>query len=161
MKNVLIFCFPLVLYTFSCKEDNTIAENSNPDPNQDMIAKVVSITVTGEENEYLFSVGVNSPDTGCSQYADWWEVISEDGNLIYRRVLAHSHVNEQPFIRSGGPVTIKKDQKVYVRVHMNTSGYSNAIFAGDVLGGFIESTLDKTFASQLASMQPLPDGCAF
>ncbi len=161
MKNVLIFCFPLVLYTFSCKEDNTIAENSNPDPNQDMIAKVVSITVTGEENEYLFSVGVNSPDTGCSQYADWWEVISEDGNLIYRRVLAHSHVNEQPFIRSGGPVTIKKDQKVYVRVHMNTSGYSNAIFAGDFLGGFIESTLDKTFASQLATMQPLPDGCAF
>ncbi|GAA4278722.1 hypothetical protein GCM10022259_34470 [Aquimarina mytili] len=151
----------MILYTFSCKEDNTTAENNIPDMNIIEVVKVMSVVATGEENKYTFSVGVQSPDTGCNQYANWWEVISEEGDLIYRRILAHSHVDEQPFVRSGGPVAITKDQKVFVRVHMNTTGYSDNIFAGSVQNGFQESILDKTFASQLETMQPLPNGCAF
>ncbi|MEW7292053.1 hypothetical protein [Aquimarina sp. 2304DJ70-9] len=161
MKNILIFWFPLILYIFSCKEDNNVGGITIPDTNESAIAEVISVSVTGDENEYTFSVGIKSPDTGCNQYANWWEVISEEGNLVYRRILAHSHVNEQPFVRSGSPVTIKKDQVVYVRVHMNTSGYSDQVFKGNVETGFQKNILDKTFANQLETMRPLPSGCAF
>ena len=71
-------------------------------------AEVLSVNPNGEPGNYSFSVTISSPDEGCSQYADWWEVISLDGELVYRRVLHHSHVAEQPFTRSGGPVPIKE-----------------------------------------------------
>ena len=124
-------------------------------------AKIVSVTTSGSENKYNFSVGISSPDKGCDQYANWWEVISEDGELIYRRILAHSHVNEQPFIRSGGDVPIHKDQIVIIRVHMNTSGYSSFAFRGSVTSGFNEFKTEENFAASLANQAPLPTGCAF
>jgi len=124
-------------------------------------AKIVSVTTSGSENKYNFSVGISSPDKGCDQYANWWEVISEDGELIYRRILAHSHVNEQPFIRSGGDVSIKKDEIVIIRVHMNTSGYSSIAFRGSVTSGFNEFKIEENFAASLANKAPLPTGCAF
>lgn len=159
MKSTLFIFLPFLLYIMSCKEDNSISQNL--DNNSDNEAKVTSVSVTGSENEYSFSVGIQSPDKGCNQYTDWWEVVSEDEKLIYRRVLAHSHVNEQPFIRSGGPVKIKKEQKVHIRVHMNTAGYSTKIYTGSVAKGFKKSTLDNTFASNLETIEPLPNGCAF
>ena len=58
------------------------------------LASVTEISWTGEEHNYTFSVTLRSPDTGCEQYADWWEIIDLEGNLIYRRILGHSHVNE-------------------------------------------------------------------
>ena len=76
-------------------------------------AYVRSVSASGEANAYRFSVEISSPDLGCEQYADWWEVVDEDGELIYRRVLAHSHVSEQPFTRSGGPIDIDADQVEY------------------------------------------------
>jgi len=63
-------------------------------------AKIISVEVSGVPDNYTFNVGVSSPDTGCDQYADWWEVITEEGELIHRRILAHSHVTEQPFVTS-------------------------------------------------------------
>ncbi len=159
MKNIVILCLPLVLYIISCKEDNgTIGNDTSITGDK---AEISSVSVSGEENKYSFSVGIKSPDKGCNQYADWWEVVSEDGELLYRRILAHSHVSEQPFVRSGGPVPIKKDQIVYVRAHMNTSKYGDKVFKGSVVEGFIESTLASEFADNLETKQPLPDGCAF
>ncbi|WP_160112268.1 hypothetical protein [Aquimarina sp. AU58] len=160
MKNMLILCLPIMLYILSCKEDsnNTGDVVTDADDNK---AEIISVEVTGEEGKYSFNVGIKSPDKGCNQYADWWEVISEDGELFYRRILGHSHVSEQPFVRSGGPVPIKKDQIVYVRAHMNTSKYGDKVFKGSVAVGFTESTLESEFADNLGTKQPLPDGCAF
>ncbi|GAA4271515.1 hypothetical protein GCM10022258_08090 [Aquimarina gracilis] len=138
-----------------------MASNESPDVNNGAQAEIVSVSVTGGENGYTFNVGIKSPDTGCNQYSDWWEVISEDGKLLYRRILAHSHVNEQPFIRSGGPVNITKNQMVYIRAHMNTSGYGEIVFKGSVEAGFTKNSLDKTFANPLETTDPLPSGCAF
>jgi hypothetical protein len=117
--------------------------------------------VRGDAGAYQFSVGIESPDTGCDQYADWWEVVSEDGALIYRRVLLHSHVGEQPFVRSGGPAAIEADTVVWVRAHMHPGGYGGAAFRGSVQEGFQETELSADFAADLAGEEPLPDGCAF
>ena len=122
---------------------------------------VTSVSIAGKPNAYSFSVGIQSADTGCEQYADWWEVLTPTGDLIYRRILQHSHVEEQPFIRSGGPIAINENTEVIVRGHMNTSGYGEVAFQGTVKNGFKMKTLPKGFAFHLAKKTPLPDGCAF
>ena len=125
------------------------------------IANVLSVQVTGTSNAYQFNVKISSPDTGCEQYADWWEVLGEDGQLLYRRVLLHSHVDEQPFTRSGGPVPIAANTIVYVRAHMNIGGYGGDILKGTVESGFNSVVLPSDFASDVESQQPLPGGCDF
>jgi hypothetical protein len=125
------------------------------------VATIVSVTSSGNENNFTFNVGISSPDTGCAQYADWWEVITEDGALLYRRILAHSHVNEQPFVRSGGTIPIGSNDTVIIRAHMNNSGYATAAYIGSVEDGFAATTLADNFAQNLATTAPLPDGCAF
>lgn len=124
-------------------------------------AAVTAVTVNGNPGSYTFSVTVVSPDTGCNQYADWWEVISADGDLIYRRILTHSHVNEQPFTRSGGPVAITATDQVIVRAHMNSVGYGELAFTGNVEQGLVADSIDSSLAEVLEIADPLPDGCAF
>jgi len=162
MKNVILrktytVAFVLVLF-LSCGSTN---EETSLTPQKDGFATIVSVDVSDSENEYTFKVGVQSPDKGCSQYANWWEVLSENGDLIYRRILGHSHVNEQPFVRSGGTVDIAKDQIVIVRAHMNTSGYGIQTFKGSVANGFTSFATETDFAKALEQQQPLPSGCAF
>jgi hypothetical protein len=130
-------------------------------PEDTIIADVLTVEVTGNPGAFRFSVEIQSPDLGCNQYADWWEVVDEDGNLLYRRILVHSHVDEQPFIRSGGPIAIDADQVVWVRAHMNSTGYGGSALKGSVQGGFFLSELSPDFAPDLADTPPLPDGCAF
>lgn len=125
------------------------------------LADVLEVQATGAPSAYQFEVKVSGPDTGCDQYADWWEVLSEDGQLIYRRVLLHSHVGEQPFTRSGGPVQIAEDTVVFVRAHMNTSGYGGSALKGSVAVGFEPVQLEADFAPDVESQPPLPEDCAF
>lgn len=125
------------------------------------IAQVLKVEPTGEPNNYTFAVTVTSPDTGCDRYADWWEVITPEGELVYRRVLLHSHVTEQPFRRTGRTVKIPPQQKVIVRVHMFPDGYSSMAQEGTVKSGFSAVTLPSKFADSLATVEPLPKNCAF
>jgi len=124
-------------------------------------ADVMAVEVTGQPNAYQFNVQVSSPDTGCDQYADWWEVLSDDGQLLYRRVLLHSHVNEQPFTRSGGPVSIDENIVVIVRAHMNTGGYGGAALRGSASSGFETVQFESGFAEDVEALPPLPEDCAF
>jgi len=87
--------------------------------------------------------------------------VSTDGKLVYRRVLLHSHVDEQPFTRSGGPVPVQSDTVVWVRAHMNSSGYIGMAFEGPVKTGFQQAVPDAKFAAGLAKQPPLPDGFDF
>lgn len=151
-----------LLFITSCSSDeNRTQEEMQADDNSTLKASIVSVSSSGEAGNYTFSVGISSQDTGCAQYANWWEVITEDGTLIYRRILAHSHVNEQPFVRSGGTVSIAANQVVIVRAHMNSSGYGTIVFKGSVEAGFIEDTVAADFAEELATQQPLPNNCTF
>lgn len=125
------------------------------------VADVLSVKVSGKTNAYQFSVEIKSPDTGCDQYADWWEVLTEKGELVYRRILAHSHTTEQPFVRSGGPVAIEPEAVVIVRAHMHPEGYGGKAMKGSVQTGFEEVELAADFANEVETAPPQPDGCAF
>jgi hypothetical protein len=122
-------------------------------------ARVTAVKTSGAPGAYTFLVTVASNDTGCSHYADWWEVLDERAHLVYRRVLLHDHADEQPFTRDGGPVVVSADQTVTVRVHMNTSGYSPSALRGSVTAGFTPVELPDSFAAGLAKQPPLPDVC--
>ena len=135
-----------------------VAEAENADG---AMATVEQVAVTGSEQAYTLTVTLASPDTGCDQYADWWEVITPEGDLIYRRILVHSHVDEQPFTRSGGPVEITADQTVIVRGHMHPSGYGDQAMTGSVAEGFTITTVALDFAQDLALAPPLPQDCTF
>jgi hypothetical protein len=124
-------------------------------------ADVIAVETGGASGAYQLNVTIMSPDTGCAQYADWWEVVGEDGRLLYRRVLAHSHADEQPFARSGGPVPIQPDTVVWVRAHMHPGGYGGQAMKGSITSGFRSEELRADFAAALAKQSPLPDGCAF
>ena len=129
--------------------------------NSQTMAHILSAQASGESSNYFFTVTIQSPDLGCNQYANWWEVLSESGDLLYRRILTHSHVNEQPFSRMGGAIPITSDEPVYIRAHMNTAGYGGMAFHGTVESGFFPIALSADFASALATSAPLPAGCDF
>lgn len=64
-------------------------------------ADVVDVQVSGSGGSYNFSVTVRHADEGWEHFANRWEVVGQDGTVYGTRVLAHPHVNEQPFTRSG------------------------------------------------------------
>jgi hypothetical protein len=123
-------------------------------------ADVTAVEVAGGPGAYTFSVTVRSDDQGCTRYADWWEVLAADGRLLYRRVLLHSHTDEQPFTRSGGPVPAKSRDTVYVRAHLSTTGYGGAVFKGSPGGGFARDPAPPRLPDH-SRTSPLPEGCAF
>lgn len=153
-------------------EEGDAEETDAPtsDATNDVYAHVTAVSVSGSPGAYTFSVSVESADTGCEQFADWWEVASEDGTLLYRRILAHSHTDENgttdpdapgnTFTRSGGPVDVASDATVIVRAHMNTVGYVGRVMRGSTAGDFASVDLPD-FAPELAEQDPLPTGCAF
>ena len=124
-------------------------------------ADITAVRVHGSSGAYEFEVEIVSPDTGCQQYADWWEIVGADGRLLYRRILEHSHADEQPFARRGGPVPIDSDTIVWVRAHLSTTGYGGVAFKGSPAGGFVRAAPAPDFAAALARQPPLPKGCAF
>jgi len=145
-------------------QEPTATASPSPEPTQPTggpSANVIAVQTSGSPNAYQFSVTVSSPDQGCQQYADWWEVLSSDGELLYRRILLHSHTTEQPFTRQGGPVPISADTVVWVRAHMNTGNYGGTAFMGSVQEGFQQAVLSPDFASDVETQAPLPEGCDF
>ena len=162
---ILLLLFALWMTCCSSTDDsidpNIGMEKEEMQETTEGVAQVTDVSVSGEENQYTFSVTISSPDLGCRQYADWWEIIDLDGNLIYRRILAHSHVNEQPFTRSGASIDIDSETVIYIRAHMNTTSYGSKVFKGSISAGFIAAQLDSEFAEGLTEVNPLPDKCAF
>lgn len=135
------------------------ADSETPSDNTST-ANVTAVTATGDANAYTFAVTLASPDTGCEQYADWWEVLDADGTLLYRRILGHSHVDEQPFTRTGGPVAVEPDQVVFVRAHMNNGGFGQ-VLTGTAADGFSEARALPEIAASVEAAAPQPTDCAF
>ena len=156
-----LFCIMITFLSACQTSDSNLEIDPITPKNTSTQARVISVVATGTANNYVFNVGISSPDLGCNQYANWWEVITESGKLVYRRVLGHSHVNEQPFVRAGGTININANENVIIRAHMNTTGYGNKAFTGSVKNGFKAVVLKPNFMPQTAQLPPLPSGCAF
>ena len=161
----IIFCVLLIVF-FACKSDlNAEIEPEVDNPSDtlmtDQQAIVTQVETSGQDSSFQFKVTLKSPDTGCDQYANWWEVVSPEGELIYRRILAHSHVNEQPFTRSGGPVAVNMADSLIIRGHMDAAGYGTQAFAGSIADGFVSITTEPDFAKDLEEAQPQPNPCQF
>jgi len=82
----------------------------------------VDLIETGER-VYTFNVTVAHADEGWDHYADRWEIVAPDGNILATRVLLHPHVDEQPFTRSLAEVVVPEGiDVVEVRAHDSVHG---------------------------------------
>lgn len=95
-------------------------------------ADVVHVrAVESEDGTWTFHVTVEHPDTGWEDYADGWDVVTPDGEVLkpdpeseFTRTLLHPHVEEQPFTRSQSGIVIPEGvTKVRVRAHDLVDGY--------------------------------------
>ena len=99
-------CFMLVML---CPVDRVFAGE----------ADVVAVEARqGSDGSWRFDVTLRHGDEGWDHYADRWDIVGPDGTVYGKRVLAHPHVNEQPFTRSLSGVGIPDNLvSVVVRGH--------------------------------------------
>ncbi len=155
------WCGLVLLGCSSTKTPDSAASEAGAPDAPGAAPRVTSVAVTGSPGAYRFDVTLSTQDTGCSHYANWWEVTTLSEQLVYRRILAHSHVDEQPFSRSGGPIDVGPKDGIVVRLHMNDTGYATAAMQGSAAAGLTPTTLDSGFGEKLKSHDPQPNGCAF
>lgn len=91
-------------------------------------ADVVDAHVSCDEARVCrFDVTVQHGDEGWDHYADAWEVLSPDGEVLARRVLRHPHVGEQPFTRSLSGVRVPPSvDRVRIRANDSVHGTGGA-----------------------------------
>lgn len=93
----------------------------------DAIIEAAEARASGDT--WNFSVTLRHGDTGWDDYADGWRVVAEDGTELGMRVLFHPHVEEQPFTRSLGGVTIPEGtDTVFIEARTNVDGWGTARF---------------------------------
>ncbi|MDX2503245.1 MAG: hypothetical protein QNL62_02025 [Gammaproteobacteria bacterium] len=86
--------------------------------------EVVDANVKSQGNDqYRFDVTLQHKDTGWEHYADRWEILDTDGNVLATRVLHHPHTNEQPFTRSLTATLPDTVEKVVIRGHDKIHNY--------------------------------------
>ena len=94
----------------------------NPDLNY---AQVIFVRAAqGRDGRWTFNTTVRHNDEGWDHYADAWQVVDPDDNLLAERVLAHPHDTEQPFTRSQSNIEIPTElTTVIVRAKCNIHGF--------------------------------------
>lgn len=101
------------------------------------VAGEVTIVDVGVEcpSHCTFSVTLEHADEGWNHYADRWDVVTLEGQLLGSRVLHHPHENEQPFTRSlAGVVVPQGMQQVKIRARDSRHGYSRQEYVVDLPG---------------------------
>lgn len=87
-------------------------------------ADVLEVKAKCKEDKCRFLVTVRHDDEGWSHYANRWEVLDMEGNVLTTRVLTHPHVNEQPFARGKDWTAIPAEiKRVRVRAHDSVHEY--------------------------------------
>jgi hypothetical protein len=83
----------------------------------------VKVTKSGERT-YQFEATVLHADTGWEHYADKWDILDENGNILDTRILHHPHVDERPFTRGLSGVEIpQRIKKITIRAHDSVHEY--------------------------------------
>ena len=88
-------------------------------------ADVIEVKVNKiDENTYQFHITVLHSDDGWKHYADKWDILAPDGQVLGTRILYHPHVDEQPFTRSLSGVKIPNEiTSVTLRAHDSIHKY--------------------------------------
>lgn len=94
-------------------------------PAQAVSPRIVEATAEVQANGlYAFSVTVFHEDDGWTHYADSWDVLSVNGDVLGTRTLFHPHEGENPFTRSLSNVRVPIGAKeVIFRAHCSKDGY--------------------------------------
>ena len=95
-------------------------------------ADVVYVKAVENPNgTWTFHITVSHPDTGWSDYANGWDIVTEAGEVLkvssgdsFTRTLLHPHMNEQPFTRSQSDIVIPSSTtRLRIRAHDLVDGY--------------------------------------
>ena len=96
-------------------------------------AHVIDVTIEAGSNGFTVAATVASNDTGWEKYADAWQVLGPDGDLLGERILTHPHENEQPFTRSLSGVQIPEGvTEVTVAARDLVFGFCGDVFSIEV-----------------------------
>ena len=94
---------------------------------------VTDVKFNRQGDRYRFDATLQHADTGWDHYTDRWDVLAPDGTILATRVLAHPHVNEQPFTRSLTGIKIPEEvTHVEVRGHDSVHAYGGKTITIDV-----------------------------
>ena len=106
-----------------------------PEGNPDLAyAQVVFVTATQSgDGTWRFDTTVRHNDQGWDNYADAWQVIDVEGNVLGERILLHPHDNEQPFTRSQSGIVIPDGvTQVIVQAKDNVEGFGGQVVMVDL-----------------------------
>ena len=92
--------------------------------------KVINATAKqGDDQSWTISVTLLHDDSGWEHYANRWDIVDANGNLLGSRELLHPHVNEQPFTRSLTSVEIPNNlTEVTIVANDSVHGLSNEAY---------------------------------
>lgn len=96
--------------------------------------KIINATISlGGNASYTIAVTLEHADHGWDHYANQWQVVGPNGDVIATRILAHPHVNEQPFTRSLSNIQIPEGiSKITIKAGCTISGIDSNAFVLDV-----------------------------
>ena len=96
-------------------------------------AHVLFVEATQESGDvWTFSVAVKHDDKGPNHWVDWWRVRTPEGRELGRRVLLHSHEDEQPFTRDERIRIPPNVRSVVVEAHDKTHGLGGVTVTVDL-----------------------------
>ena len=97
-------------------------------------AQVTHVETTQKTSgNWCFNTSVLHNDQGWEHYADRWEILDLEGNVLGYRSLGHPHDNEQPFTRSRCKINIPPEMtKVVVRAKCNKHGFGGKALIVDL-----------------------------
>ena len=107
-----------------------------PTGGADGCAHVIDADIEPTQGTYRVAATIRSADTGWEKYADAFEVRGRDGTVYGTRVLAHPHVDEQPFTRSLSGVEIPDGtNEVTIAARDSVAGFCGDVVTLPVPGG--------------------------
>ena len=94
-----------------------LSTEPTPAGEADVLAATAECT---SESICRFSVSVQHADEDWKHYANRWQILTPDGEVLATRILRHPHVGEQPFTRGLGGVRVPPHLK-QVRIRAGDS----------------------------------------
>jgi tetratricopeptide (TPR) repeat protein len=146
------------------------AESSTPSLIDGPAVLAVEVDPKGSE-AYEVSVSIQSPDIDCDRHTDWWEVLSEEGILLGRKIIDAPQDIEHPFTTQETINISDPNQVVIVRAHFSDdvdedSSFGVAKYPTQAMKGkfsepdsFKSIRLPANFAAQVEKQGIQPKEC--